>query len=154
MLLLAIGLRPASIQELESGGAFVAEDPDPDAVRCFFAEAGLPYAATFVSIGCFRRAEGLQTLQERFAQPGGRVAILDQARVLGDIKVAAHEDIQVLATRGTRGRQLNDCARCFVWPREGCTIHEALLSAADCAKGYAEARIYRPLVKADILRYA
>jgi hypothetical protein len=153
MLLLAIGLRPASIRQLESGGTFIAGDPDPDAVRRFFAEAGLPYCSTFVSIGCFRESGGLRKLEQRFAQPGGKVAILDQSRVLGDIKVAAHDDIQVLATRGARERQLKDCARCFVWPSEGRTIEHALLCAADCAERYAEARIYRPLVKADILRY-
>lgn len=154
MLLLAIGLRPASIQELESGGTFVAEDPDPEAVRRFFAESGLPYAQTFVSIGCFRQAQGLRKLEELFAQPGGKVAILDPKRVMADIKVAAHEDIQALATRGTHGRQLSECSRCFVWPSEGCTIEQALLRAADCAERYSEARIYRPLVREDILRYA
>jgi hypothetical protein len=154
MLLLAIGLRPASIRELEAGGTFVAQDPQPEVVRRFFVEAGLPYDPTFVSIGCVRELGGLEQLARCFAQPGGKVAILDQSRILRDIKVAAHEDIQELARRGADSQQLRECARCFSWPSQQCTIEQALLNAADNTSKYAEARIYRPLVSADILRYA
>ena len=153
MLLLAIGLRPTTIRELESGGAFVARDPEPDVVRSFFAEARLPYDATFVSIGCLREPEGLQKLARYFAEPGGRVAILNQRRVMDDIKVAAHDDIQELARRGWHGRQLTECARCFLWPSQEHTLEHALSCAAESATKYAEARMYRPLVKHDILRY-
>jgi hypothetical protein len=153
MLLLAIGLRPASIQELEAGGTFVAFDPEPDVVRSFFAEARLPYNDTFVSIGCFREANGLQKLAKYFAQPGGKVAILHNHRVLCDIKVAAHHDIQELARRGSDARRVPECARCFWWPSQEHTIERALQRAADCATQYAEARIYRPLVRADISHY-
>jgi hypothetical protein len=153
MLLLAIGLRLASIRKLQEGGSFVAEDPEPALVQRFFAEARLPYDATFVSIGCFRGTAGLQKLAECFAHPDGRVAILDQRRLLCDIKVAAHEDIQVLARRGSDRRRLSECSRCFSWPSQEQTIEQALLRAADDAKRYAEARIYRPLVAADILHF-
>jgi hypothetical protein len=154
MLLLAVGLRAPSIQELETGGTFVSEDPDPESVRSFFANARLPYAPTFVCMGCFIEADGLQKLAEAFTSPGGKVAVLDQRRVLDDIKVAAHEDIQELARRGSDLRQLDECVRCFLWPSQERTLEHALLSAADRATKYAEARMYRPLVRADILRYA
>jgi hypothetical protein len=154
VLLLAIGLRAASIQELETGGTFVASDPEPEVVRKFFAEARLPYDQTFVSIGCFREADGLEKLAKSFAQPDGRLAILNLHRVLRDIKVAAHDDIQELARRGVNTRQTLACARCFLWPSQEETIENALLCAADRATRYAEARIYRPLVRADISHYA
>jgi hypothetical protein len=154
MLLLAVGLRPATIEELDAGGTFVARDPEPEVVKRFFAEAQLPYDETFVSIGCFREPGGLQKLATWYAQPGGKVAILDHRRVLSDIKVAAHEDIQELARRGMNSQQLHECARCFPWPSQERTLEDALLCAADNTTNYAEARIYRPLVKADILRYA
>jgi hypothetical protein len=153
VLLLAIGLRPASIRELEAGRTFVANDPEPEVVRRFFAEARLPYDRTFVSIGCFREAGGLEKLAKYFAQPGGKVAVLNRERVLDDIKVAAHHDIQELARRGADAGQALECARCFLWPSHERTIEQALLCAADRATQYAEARIFRPLVRADISHY-
>jgi hypothetical protein len=154
MLLLAIGLRPASIQAIEAGGEFIAGDEHADVVRNFFHEARLPYQPNFVSIACFRTGDGLKTLAKLYAEPGGKVAILDNARVLCDIAVAAHDDIQDIAYSGWHERAVDEYARRFVWPDErAACVEQALLRAAETAKEYAEARIYRPLTKHDILRY-
>jgi hypothetical protein len=167
-LTLVVAMTVDDQERIKAGDRYTAGDRLAGAVSQFCNKHAFPYSDTFVSIGVFDgnvptnnnvRLYALK-LGSLIGKPGV-LAHLNIEIVLDDIEVVAEGDFQDIASNGhAADKNPNDSSRRYVKKIHlvaGDTAQRiaALLAAARSVLNphYAEARMFRPLVKGDIQHY-